>query len=319
MKFRCLLSAFALAFAATGQAGAAYPEKPVNLVIPFAPGGLTDTLGRVYADKLSREWQQPVVAENRPGAGTAVGSSYVARAPADGYTLLLSSVGMATNPLLMSNLPYDPKDLEPLALAAVGPNVLYVHPSLPVHSVKELVDYAKESKTGVTFASSGVGASPHLAAELFAMRAGIEIVHVPYKGTGPAMADFLGGQIDAYFDTMQSLHYAQAGRLRAIAVTTPERVQELPDIPTVEESGVAPGVFSGTWFGFFVHKDTPPAIRAELLQAVEAATADEGVRQKTVDMGLVPQFLGEQEFSAFVKDESAKWEEVIRERNITVN
>lgn len=309
----------ALAAPSASAAPAFAPTRPVQLVIPFSPGGLTDALGRVFGNQLSQQFGQTVVVDNKPGAGATIGAANVARAAADGHTLLLSSVGMVTNPLLMEKLPYNQEDLIPLALVAVGPNVLYVNSSFPASTVQELVDYAKKTNGGVTFASSGVGASPHLAAELFAMKTGIEMIHVPYKGTGPAVADFLGGQVDAYFDTMQSMTYAKEGRIKALAVTTRERVAQAPDLPTVDETGVAQGVYSGTWFGFFVSAKTPVETQQALLAEIQKAAENANVREKTETMGLIPEFRDQDGFKAFLKEESDKWGEVIRTRKITVN
>ncbi len=262
------------------------------MFVPYSPGGLTDTLARRYAEQLATGWKQPVVVENKPGAGSAIGASNVARSHTDGYTLLLGSVGMVTNPLLMKKMPYEPESLVPLALVALAPNVLYVHPSVPAKNVKELVDYAKANPGLLSFASSGVGSSPHLAAELFATKTGIDIIQVPYKGTGPAIADFLGGQVNAYFDTMQSMKYAKDGSIRALAITTKQRIAEAPDLPTVEESGVAPGVLSSSWFGFFVPASTPAHVQQQIVQAIKKIAGDKEMQGMVSSMGLIPRILG---------------------------
>lgn len=303
-----------------GLAGAqALPEKTMQVVVPYPPGGLTDNLGRLYADQLAQKWKQSVVVVNRPGGGGSIGAAAVAKDPADGSSLLLGSVGMATNALLIKNLSYDPKALVPLSLLALAPNVLYVHPSLPVKNVRELVEYAKKNPGRVTFATTGVGSSPHLAAELFASKAGIKILTVPYKGTAPAMADMLGGQIDAYFDTMQSMKYAETGKLRALAVTTEKRISAAPDLPTVVESGVAPGVISGSWFGFFVRSDVPEETQKRLAQDLRAVASEKSVQEKVTAMGLIHEYRGQEEFKKFVAGEVDKWGTVIRNNNIGQN
>lgn len=318
-RFATILIGIVLCTATTfGAHAAGFPDKPVQLVVPYSPGGITDNLARLYAERLQSLWKQPVIVENRPGAGGSIGAGNVARAPADGYTVLLGSVGMVTNGLLLKKLPYDAKALTPLALAALAPNVLYVHPSVPATTTAELVDYAKRNPGKLSFASSGVGSSPHLAAELFAARAGIDVLQVPYGGTGPALADFLGGQVNAYFDTMQSMSYAKSGKIRALAVTTSTRLADEPGLPTVEESGVAPGVVSSSWFGFFLPSATPPATQAAFAAALADVSRDPQVQSRLKALGVVPDFRDQQAFTAFVKDEAVKWEDVIRTQKISI-
>lgn len=314
-----ILGSLALAVSMTAIASAAdFPSKPVQLVVPYSPGGLTDNLARRYAEQLSAAWKQPVVVENKPGAGSAIGAGNVARAAPDGYTVLLGSVGMVTNPLLLKKMPYESESLVPLALVALAPNVLYVHPSVPATNVKELVAYAKANPGHLSFASSGVGSSPHLAAELFATKTGIDVIQVPYKGTGPAIADFLGGQVNAYFDTMQSMKYAKDGSIRAIAITTKERIADAPDLPTVEESGVAPGVLSSSWFGFFVPASTPADVQKQIAQAIQKIAEDKEMKAVVSGMGLIPEFLDQAQFKQFTNDETVKWRDVIETQKISI-
>lgn len=295
-----------------------FPEKPVQIVVPYGPAGLTDNIARYYAQQLKEVWPQPVVVENRPGAGASLGAAQVARSMPDGHTLLLGSVGMATNPFLFKELPYKPADLTPLALVALAPNVLYVHPSVPARNVKELVEYAKKNPGALSFASAGVGSSPHLAAELFAASAGIKILHIPYKGTGEAIKDFLSGEVKAYFDTMQSMRYARDGRIRALAVTTDKRLADAPDLPTVEESGVAPGVISSSWFGFFTQQKVSDARRAEIVNALQKVAATPAAQEKMRGFGLIPVFLGPRDFDKFMSDESRRWGGVIQSQKISL-
>ena len=295
-----------------------FPQKAVQLVVPYPPGGLTDNIARIYANSLKDSWGQAVVVDNKPGAGATLGAAVAARANPDGHTFLLGSVGMVTNPFMFKTLPYKPSDLVPLALAATAPNVLYVHPSVPAKNVKELVDYAKKNPGVLTCASSGQGSSPHLAAALFAAKAGIEVLHVPYKGTAQAITDFIGGQVKVYFDTMQSMQYVKDGKIRALAVTTEKRLAQAPDLPTVEESGVASGVFSSSWFGYFIHAKTPVAIQKRIEQNLMAISQDKDVQQKMASMGVIPSLLDAAGFEAFLKRETEKWGDVIRSLNIQI-
>jgi len=313
-----LVSGLILAACATVASATTFPTQPVSFVVPYSPGGLTDQLARLYAEKLSETWGQPVIVENRPGAGSSIGAGYVARSKPDGHTLLLGSVGMVTNAKLLPSMPYRTEELSPLARLALAPNVLYVHPSVPAGNVKELVDYAKENPGALSFASSGVGSSPHLAAELFAAKTGIDVIQVPYKGTGAAIADFLGGQVNAYFDTMQSMRYAKDGMIRALAVTTAERLEEEPNLPTVEESGVAEGVISGSWFGIFLSTGVPAGAQTQILEAFTAIAADPAVQEEVAKLGLLPAFQNQSDFRAFVNEETEKWGNVIESQNIRI-
>jgi tripartite-type tricarboxylate transporter receptor subunit TctC len=304
------------ALLSSGAMAQDFPQKAVQLVVPYSPGGLTDNIARIYANSLKDSWGQAVVIDNKPGAGATLGAAVAARANPDGHTFLLGSVGMVTNPFMFKTLPYKPTDLVPLALAATAPNVLYVHPSVPAMNVKELVDYAKKNPGALSFASSGQGSSPHLAAALFAAKAGIEVLHVPYKGTAQAITDLIGGQVKVYFDTMQSMPYAKDGKIRALAVTTEKRLAQAPDLPTVEESGVASGVFSSSWFGYFIHAKTPIAIQKKIAQNLINIGQDKEIQQKLATMGVIPSMLDSAGFEAFLKKETEKWGDVIRSLNI---
>lgn len=306
------------ALISSGAIAQDFPQKTVQLVVPYPPGGLTDNIARIYANNLRDTWGQAVVVDNKPGAGATLGAAVAARANPDGHTFLLGSVGMVTNPFMFKTLPYKATDLVPLALAATAPNVLYVHPSVPARNVKELVDYAKKNPGVLTCASSGQGSSPHLAAALFAAKAGIEVLHVPYKGTAQAITDFIGGQVKVYFDTMQSMQYVKEGKIRALAVTTEKRLAQAPDLPTVEESGVASGVFSSSWFGYFIHAKTPITIQKRIEQNLMAISQDKDIQQKMASMGVIPSLLDAAGFEAFLKKETEKWGDVIRSLNIQI-
>lgn len=311
---------FALAVAAfVPAAGAAdFPSKPVQIVVPYSPGGLTDNIARLYAERLAARWGQPVVVENKPGAGAALGAAQVSRAAPDGYTLLLGSVGMVTNPYMLKNMPYDPARLMPLGRVALAPNVLYVHPSVPAQNVAELVAYARKHPDKLSFASSGIGSSPHLAAELFADRAKIKVLQVPYKGTGAAIADFLGGQVNAYFDTMQSMTYADSEKIRALAVTTAKRLPDRPDLPTVNEAGGFEDVISSSWFGFYVPTGVAPGVQQQLEDALLAISAEPDTRKRIAAMGLVPDYQGSEAFGKFNREEGRRWGDVITQQGISV-
>lgn len=298
---------------------AQFPDKIVRLVVPFAPGGNTDHLTRIFAEGLSAKWKQTVIVENKPGGGATIGAARVANSQPDGYTLLLGSVGMATNQFLFKKMPYPAESLVPLALVAQGPNVLFVNPSLPVSNVADLIRYAKERPGKLTFASSGIGTSPHLAAELFAARAGIDIVHVPYKGANPAANDLIGGQVDAFFSVLNLMPYVAAGKIRALAVSTEQRIPEVPTLPTVDESGMTKGVVSGTWFGFFAPADVPADVKQTIVQGLTEVAQDKKTQEKIAGLSLSPAFLGTDEFTSFIKAEEDRWGEVIRKQNITLN
>lgn len=316
--FKKLVTGALLAACSAVASATAFPSQPVSFVVPYSPGGLTDQLARLYAEKLGDLWGKPVVVENRPGAGSSIGAAYVARAKPDGHTILLGSVGMVTNAKLLPSMPYRSEELSPLARLAVAPNVLYVHPTVPATNVKELVEYAKKNPGALSFASSGVGSSPHLAAELFSAKTNIDVIQVPYKGTGAAIADFLGGQVNAYFDTMQSMRYAEEGRIRALAVTTEQRLAAQPNLPTVQESGVAEGVISGSWFGIFVSSEVPSEAQQEILKAFTTLSQDPAVKEEVAKLGLLPEFQNQDDFKAFVGAETEKWGGVIDSQNIRI-
>ena len=258
----------------------AYPTKPIRLVVPFPAGGATDILAREVAKHLTETWGQSVVVDNRPGAGGNIGSELVAKSPPDGYTLEMGTVGThAINASLYSKMPYDHvKDFVPVILVAGVPNVLVVNPSVPVNSVQEFIAYAKANPGKLNFASSGSGTSIHLSGELFKVMAGVQMTHVPYKGSAPALQDLLGGQVQLMFDNLPpSLPQIKAGKLRALAVTSATRAPALPDVPTVAEAGL-PGFEASSWFGVLAPAGTPPAIVAKLHGALMTVMKDPGVR-----------------------------------------
>src|SRR4030095_5020494 len=264
-----------------------YPTKPIRLVVPFPPGGATDILARDVAQKLSDAWGQSFVVDNRPGAGGNIGSELVAKAAPDGYTLEMGTVGThAINASLYAKMPYDHvKDFVPVILVAGVPNVLVVNPSVPVNSVAELIAYAKANPGKLNFASSGNGTSIHLSGELFKVMAGVQITHVPYKGSAPALQDLLGGQVQLMFDNLPpSLPQIKAGKLKALAVTSTTRAAALPDVPTMAESGL-PGFEASSWFGVLAPAGTPPAIVAKLNAEIGKWLASPEAKEKLAKQG----------------------------------
>src|SRR3954447_8816611 len=303
-----------LACAASTPLAQSFPEKPIRFIVGFTPGGPSDILARALGQKLSERWAQQVVIENRPGAGGNVAAEAVARSAPDGYTWLLGNNSiLATNQSLYRSLGYDPvKDFAPVSLVAVQPNILVVNPQLPVKSVKELISFAREHPGKLNYASSGSGAAAHLAAELFKTMAGIELVHIPYKGAQPALTDVIAGQVQLMFATSASvIPFIKAGRLRALAVTTAQRSPGVPDLPTVGES--VPGFEAITWHGVVVPAQTPAATVTRLNHAINAALADKPLLQRLTSLGAEVAPGSPQDFSAYIAREIPKWTKVVRD------
>jgi len=316
----CLAFALAL-LAPLAFAQAPYPAKPIRLVVPFPPGGTTDILARIVAQKLTEAWGQPVVVDNRPGAGGNIGAELVAKSAPDGYTLLMGTVGThAINASLYAKLPYDHvKDFAPVILVAGVPNVLVVNPSVPVNSVAELIAYAKANPGKLNFASSGSGTSIHLSGELFRTMAGVQITHVPYKGSAPAIADLVGGQVQLMFDNLpSSLAQIKAGKLRALAVTSDKRAPALPDVPTMAEAGL-PGFEASSWFGVLAPAGTPPAIVGKLHAEIAKWLATPDAREKLSAQGANLAGFGPEEFARYIGSETAKWAKVVKESGAKVD
>ena len=295
-----------------------YPSKPVRFVVPFAPGGTTDVLARLVGEKLSASLGQQFVIDNKPGAGGNIGTAQVAKAEPDGYTILMGTVGThAINASIYPSLPYDPVgDFAPVTLVATVPNVLVVNPELPAGSVAELIALAKEKPGELNFASSGNGTSIHLSGELFKSMTGVDIVHVPYKGSGPAMVDLLGGQVQMMFDNLpSSAPQIAAGKLRPLGVTSKERSPTLPDLPTIAEAGV-PGYEALSWFGVLAPAGTPDAIVATLQAEIAGVLADPAMRQRFAELGAVPVGGTPAEFATLIGTETAKWAEVVKNAGI---
>ena len=309
------------AFAALAHAQASYPSKPIRLVVPFPAGGTTDILARAVAQRLTETMGQPVVVDNRAGAGGNIGADMVAKAPPDGYTLLMGTVGThAINASLYAKMPYDHvRDFAPVILVAGVPNVLVVNPALPVNSVQELIAYGKANPGKLNFASSGNGTSIHLAAELFKTMTGVQMAHVPYKGSAPALVDLAGGQVQLMFDNLpSSLALIKAGKLKALAVTSAQRSAALPDVPTVAESGLA-GFEASSWFGLLAPAGTPKDIIAKLNGEVTKWLATPEAKEKLAAQGAIPAGRSPDDFMRHIAAETVKWQKVVKDSGAKVD
>jgi tripartite-type tricarboxylate transporter receptor subunit TctC len=322
---RAALAALAVAATAAIPAGAfaqaAYPNKTVTIVVPFAAGGTTDILARIIGQALTTELGQPVIVDNRAGAGGNIGGALAAKAPADGYTLFMGTVGThAINASLYKKMPFDPiKDFAPLTRVANVPNLLVANPAQPYKSVKELIAYAKANPGKVNFGSSGNGSSIHLSGELFKSLAKVDMVHVPYKGSAPAVTDLLGNQIGIMFDNMPSaIQHVRSGKLVPIAVTTAKRSPELPNVPTIAEAGV-PGYEATSWFGMFAPTGTPAPVLTKLNTALVKVLNQAEVKKKINEQGAETYSETPEQFAAFIKTESVKWGKVVQESGASLD
>nr|WP_313562898.1 tripartite tricarboxylate transporter substrate binding protein [Diaphorobacter nitroreducens] len=316
-----LAAAGLLPAAAVAQPDAQWPSKPIKWVVPFPPGGAMDVIARTLGEKAGRTLGQPFVIENRPGAGGNIGADAVAKSPADGYTIMITSIGMATNKALYPRLSYDPvKDFAPISLLAIVPNVLVVNTAKTTDkSVADVVAHAKRDPGKLTYASAGNGTSIHLAGEVFASMAGLNLLHVPYKGSGPAVTDMLGGQVDLMFDSITSARpHIQAGKLRALGVTSAKRSATLPDVPTIAEAGV-PGYEVSPWFAVFAPAGTPAAIVNKINAALIDAMKQPDTVAKFETIGAEPIGTTPQQLATHLDKELARWGALIKERNIRMD
>jgi tripartite-type tricarboxylate transporter receptor subunit TctC len=313
-RFAFLLVALLCASSAFGQA---YPSKPIKIVVPYPPGGFNDTLGRTLAAKFTEAWGQPAVVENKPGANTVIGVDYVAKSVPDGYTLLIVAFPFAVTPSLLRNMPYDTvRDFAPVILAATSPNALVVNPTLPVKSVGELIALAKAKPGSLSYASTGNGSSNHISMELFKSLAGVDIVHIPYKGSGPAVTDLLGGQVHLMFDNAPNvMPQVKAGKLRALGMSGAKRSSIAPDIPTIAESGV-PGYEVAVWFGLVAPAGTPRDIVMKLNGEVLKILAMADVRERFQSQGVEPVGSTPEQFGEHIKSQMAKWGKVVRDAGV---
>jgi tripartite-type tricarboxylate transporter receptor subunit TctC len=325
MKSACRIAGLAVAAAglilvaaAANAQAQAYPSKPIRWIVPFPPGGSTDLLARVVGQKLTESWGQQVVVENRGGAGGTLGAAEAARSPGDGYTLLMGAIHHTIATSVYPKLPYDfQKDFAPITVVAIVPNVLVVNPAVPTKSTKELIAYAKANPGKLTYGSAGMGTAHHLIGEVFNLRAGTEIVHVPYKGSAPAVADLIGGQVSIMYDTVAScLPHIKAGKLRPLAVATAKRSSALPDVPTIAESAL-PGFEVTTWFGALAPAKTPPEIVAKLNAEMVKILAMPDVRKRLLEAGAEPVGNTPGEMAAQIKRETEEFGKIVKQAKIT--
>ena len=290
-----------------------FPVKPVRLVVPFAPGGTNDVLGRIVGDKLAERLGQPFVIDNRAGANSVLGSEIVARAIPDGYTLLIVAAGLAVNPSIMQSLPYDTeRDLTPVGLIGGGPYLMVVHPAVPARTVREFIAWVKSRPAQVNYASVGAGSPPHLAAELLRITAAIDMQHIPYKGGAAVLPDLIAGRVSMFFGSISTLQpHVQAGRLRAIAVTTLQRAAAMPELPTLIESGLAGYEVNG-WYGLLGPGKLPRTIVARINGELRLVLADPDTKARFAAIGAEPAPGSAAEFGALIHNEIAKWSRVVR-------
>ena len=315
--FFCALPAFVCSAA---QAQQAYPSRPIRIVVPYTPGGFTDVTTRIVAAELSKNVGQNIIIDNRPGANSIVGVEIVSKSTPDGYTLASVIPAHAANQTLYPKLPYHSvNSFAPVSLAASAPLILCVTNALPAKSVKDLVALARSRPGKLAFASSGVGASAHLSMELLMMMTGISMVHVPYKGTAPALVDLTSGQVQVMFDVPSSmLPHVKAGRIRALAMASEKRYSAAPELPTISEAAV-PGYASGSWVGFLAPAGTPREVVAKLGREIMGIVNRPDVRERLIQIGIEPVGNSPGEFTAFLKNEVTKWEKVIRTANVKVD
>lgn len=302
-----------MAMPTLAQTTNAWPTKPIKIIVGYSAGGATDVLARLVSVGMGNTLGQSIVVENRPGANSNVGAEIVARSTPDGYTLYAFSIANTINATLYPNLNYDPiKDFEPIGMIAKIPNILVVNPNLPVKTLAEYVRYAKDAKDGVTFASSGSGSSIHLSGEMFKMQAKIQMLHIPYKGSAPAVTDLLGGQVESMFDNAPSaLPHIKAGKLRPIAVTSAQRSTFLPDVPTIAESGY-PGFDVQSWFALVAPAGTPKPIITQLNAALNKALNSPEVRQRMQELAATPEPGSPEKMAAFEASEIKRWRDVVK-------
>jgi tripartite-type tricarboxylate transporter receptor subunit TctC len=323
------LALAALALGAQAQSpsassGQGFPSKPVRFIVPFPPGGPTDIVGRLAAEGLARAWSEQVIVDNRPGGAGNIGMEQCAKSPADGYTICMISIAQTISPAIYPKLGFDPvRDFAHVALLATLPSLLVVHPSIPANNVQELIAYARARPGKLNYASGGSGTSSHLLMEMFDLRAGIRMVQVPYKGTGPALIDQVAGRIEVAFSTaLAALPYVQSGRLRAIAVSTRERLPTLPDVPTIDESGAESGLSGfdgGSWQGVVMPAGAPLDIVAAVNGALVRALAAPEAKAKILAMGGVIASNTPEQFAAYVKSETEKWAQVVKAAHVKID
>jgi tripartite-type tricarboxylate transporter receptor subunit TctC len=314
-----LIAAACLLAASTAFAADVYPVRPVRIIVPFAPGGATDIVARLVGQKLNEGWGQPVVVDNRAGAGGNIGGDIAAKSNPDGYTLFMTSGSIVTaNQHMYAKMPFSPeKDLVAVTNVASGPQAIVVNPSNPAKTLKEFIAMAKAKPKSMTFGSAGVGTQTHLAAENFIYASGIDVTHVPYKGEGPAVSDLVGGQIQFVTPNLSAaIAFVNTGKLRALAVTSKERSAQLPNVPAVAET--LPGFENLGWFGFMVPTGTPKAVIAKVHADTVKALANSDLRKRITEIGMTAVGNASEEFAKDIKAESERWAKIIKERNLQV-
>jgi tripartite-type tricarboxylate transporter receptor subunit TctC len=310
--------ALAIAAPAFAQSASTYPEKPIRIVVPYPPGGFNDTLARTVGAKLQAAWGQPVVIDNKPGGATVIGLDAAAKAPADGYTLVILPFSFAVNPAIFAKLPYDSlKDFAPITLAATTANVLVVPASSPFNSMKDLLAQAKAKPGSLSYASTGIGSSNHLSMEKFKQMAGLDITHVPYRGSAPAVTDLIGGQVQVMFDNISNvLPHVKSGKLKALAVTTPARSPLTPELPTVTEAGVS-GFEVAVWFGIAAPGGTPRPIIDKLNAEIVKILHMPDVKERFTAQGVDPVGSTVEQFQAHLQAQRTMWAKVVKDAGVT--
>jgi len=311
---KLLISALAMlaGLAATGAHAQGYPAKPIRLVVGFTPGGGVDINARLLAPKVTEYLGQNVIVDNRPGAGTNIANEFVARAAPDGYTLLINTAAVVINLSLYKKVPYDIKDFQPISLFSQSPNILTVHPSLPVKNVKDLIVLAKAKPGAMNYSSAGSGTTQHLTGELFKLRTGTKIVHVPYKGSAPSLTALLGGEVEMTFANIPAISsHVKSKRLRALANAGAKRAAQMPDLPTLKESGIN-GVEVVVWYGVLAPAATPRDIVNALASAIAKAARSPDMRQRLLDQGAEPLGSSPEEFAKLLREEQTRWAEVVK-------
>ena len=312
--FRRVVASVVVAALASFATAQTYPSKPIRVVVPFTPGGFNDILGRMLAQRLQEAWGQPALVDNKAGAGSTIGAEFVAKSAPDGYTVLVVALPFSVIPGLYPNARFDVlKDFAPVVMAGATPNVLVVAPNVPAHSVKELIALATAKPGSLSYASAGAGSSPHLAMEMLKQMVGIDLVHIPYKGSAPGVTDMLAGQIPTLFDNLPNvIQHIRAGKMRALAVTTSQRTSMAADVPTMIEAGV-PGYEMTAWFGIVAPASTPPDIIAKLNAEANKMLASPDIRDRFTKAGVEPVGGTSAEFGRHLQTEVAKWAKVVRD------
>ncbi|ANI99288.1 LacI family transcriptional regulator [Polynucleobacter wuianus] len=319
-KYFCIAIMGLLATVSHAQT-ASFPDRPVTIVVPFPPGGGTDAGARLIAQKLSTRWGQSVIIDNKAGASGMVGSEFVSRAKPDGYTLLIGNIGtFSINPSLYKKMPYDPdKAFVPVSMIAELPYFLLVTPSMKANNVKEFIAFAKANPGAVTYASSGSGSGPHLAGEMFEKATGLDMMHVPYKGGGPAAADVMAGHVNMYFSTvLESIGSVKSGKLKALGASSLVRSPAMPELPTIAESGV-PGFDAASWIGIAAPAGTPPALVDKIAADIKAVISEQDTKQTLIQQGATPMPLSPTAFKARIESDRVRYAKVIKEGNVQVD